>query len=96
MIGVQMLDYQHDGTEISVFPRDKFYEGKGHEDARYYFSRRGVFFTYRNEEPAPYGNVNSEIRTDLIYEITAIENGYRKSSREDNPRSDGKFGQWLF
>ena len=92
----KMLDYQHRmEPEISVFPRDKFYEGKALKDADTISVRkRSIPFTYRNEEPAAiWENVNGREQDGFNPdEITAIENELQKIFEwaKDNPRSDGK------
>jgi len=92
----KMLDYQHRmEPEISVFPRDKFYEGKALKDADTISVRkRSIPFTYRNEEPAAiWVNVNGQDQDGFNPdEITAIENELQKIFEwaKDNPRSDGK------
>ncbi|MDB2637055.1 AAA domain-containing protein [Candidatus Poseidonia alphae] len=92
----KMLDYQHRmEPEISVFPRDKFYEGKALKDADTISLRnRSIPFTYRNKEPAAiWENVNGQEENGFNPgEITAIENELQKIFEwaKDNPRTDGK------
>ena len=92
----KMLDYQHRmEPEISVFPRDKFYEGKALKDAdTISYRNKDIPFTYRNKDPAAiWENVNGRDKDGFNPdEITAIENELQEifGWAKDNPRLDGK------